>query len=157
MKLFYGILMAALGFLSCSKDNTSAPTAPTVDSLLIGKTWKIQSITFVSNNILYYYTMGASGNTADFSKDAIVFNKDLTGSYTAGVNTYNITWQFTDAEKSKIKYTILNYDKGLPKSGVNLVVTWENVVLTTSTLKYAEIYTNSDGNSVISSAVRIHG
>ena len=81
---------------------------------------------------------------------------DGTGTYTTTQNiSFTIAWQFTDGEQTNISYTVFNYDNGVKRQGINLIVTWENVQLSTSSLKYAEIYTKSPGKSIISSAKRI--
>ncbi len=124
--------------------------------LLINKAWRVSELTFVSHDELFYYKRGGSRNTWDFTYDVITFNADGTGSYAnLKESTFQIKWQFMDEGKTKLRYTILDYDMGVKGSGVNLVVNWENVFLSPKTLHYAEIYTNSDGNSIISSGTRV--
>ncbi len=53
---------------------------------------------------------------------------DGTGTYTTTQNiSFTIAWQFTDGEQTIISYTVFNYDNGVKRQGINLIVTWENV------------------------------
>ena len=160
-KLFFPICILLLTQLSGCQKNTDDPPPPppptkTAEELLVDKTWKFEYVTFVTDNKLFYYERNGSNNTANFGNDAIVFKKDGTGTYTAtGTQVFTLTWKFEDTQKSKIKYTIKDYDLGVPKVGSNQVVIWENIVLTEGTLKYAEIYSRSDAKSIIASAKRV--
>ena len=160
MTKFSAALLALfiLAISSCKKDDstTPPPAQKSKEELLTAKGWKFQSITFAQDSKLYYYERGGSANTANFTNDLITFKTDGSGTYTAtGIDVFNITWQFLDAAKSKMKYTILNYDLGVRKNGVNQIVVWENVLLTETSLDYAEIYTRSDNKAIISSARRV--
>jgi hypothetical protein len=138
--------------LACKKE--SIPTVLN-DEFLTNKSWKMEGIKFTTDNILYHYKRNSSGNNIGFDKDIIRFKKDGTGTYTNnGSDIYNLSWKFLDAEKSKIEYTIFNYSMGHPEPGVNQVVDWENVVATTTSLKYAEIYTRTDDVSIVCSVER---
>lgn len=153
---FYFFTLLLVFALACTKENDPAFEKTSNKDLLVNKSWKFQKLTFVQNNTLYFYTLGGSNNSFNFGNDAISFKADGTGTYTNSVNVkFIISWQFADVEESIINYTIFNYDKGASRQGVNLTVTWENVQLSTTYLKYAEIYTNSDGGAIISSAKRI--
>lgn len=153
--LLFSAILTSISVFSCTKDNTPVKTK-SVEDYLVGKSWKIQEITFVQNNQLYYYLRGGSGNTASFPNDVLVFNADGTGTYTTTAgDSFHTTWDFQDSEKSKINYTVYDYDAGAAKTGSNLVVRMENVNVSDSTLKYAEIYTNGNGNSIISSVERM--
>ena len=159
-KLFLPICFLIIGYLSaCQKekdDPTPTPPPKSNDELIVDKTWKFEYITFVSDNKLFYFERNGSNNTANFGNDAITFKKDGTGTYTAtGSQIFTLTWKFEDSQKTKIKYTIKDYDLGNPKPGANQVVIWENIVLTENSVKYAEIYTRSDNKSIISSAKRV--
>jgi len=140
--------------VGCQKEDDPPPT-PSKEELLVEKSWGASEITFVADNLLKYYKRGGSTNSWDFTNDYIKFKADGTGTYkNVPATTFNITWQFIDAAKTRIRYTIYDYDKGVSKPGTNLVVNWQNVVITATNLEYSEIYTNSDGKSVITAGGR---
>ena len=159
-KVFLAISFLVVSHLSgChkEKDNPPPTTPPkSNDELIVDKTWKFEYTTFTTDSKLFYFERNGSNNTANFGNDAITFKSDGTGTYTAtGSQMFTLTWKFEDSQKTKIKYTIKDYDLGVPKLGASQIVIWENVVLTENSLKYAEIYSRSDGKSIISSAKRI--
>lgn len=141
---------------ACTKSNDVSKVNPsvTVDSLLEKRTWQMAHIAFLQNGTLYYYNRGAANNSFNFDADNLTFKKDSTGTYSNANGSYAITWNFTNIKKDKIAYIIFNYDNGAPKPGSNLKINLENVNVTDSTLKYAEIYNNSAGVSTISSVER---
>src|SRR5215204_741227 len=159
-KLFLPVCFLIISQLTgCHKEKDNPPPTEQPKSneeLLVNKTWKFEYITFVTDNKLFYYERNGSNNTANFGNDAITFKSDGTGTYTAtGTQVFTLTWKFEDSRKSKIKYTLKDYELGNPKLGASQVVIWENIVLTDNTLKYAEIYSRADNKSIISSAKRI--
>jgi len=141
--------------VGCQKEEDKPPT-PSKEDLLVDKNWYASDITFVSGDFLRYYKRGGSGNTWDFTNDYISFKRDGTGTYqNLPGSTFNISWQFIDAAKTRIRFTIFDYDKGVRKPGTNLVVNWQNVLISANAIEYSEIYTNSDSKSIISAASRM--
>ena len=148
-------LMLFLALATGCQKEEDPPPDPTKEELLLDKSWSASEITFVSDNALRYYKRGGSSNTWDFTYDVISFKTGGTGTYQNLQNSvFNITWQFIDAAKTRIRFTIYDYDKGIRKPGTNLVVNWENLVIAATSISYSEIYTNSDNKSIISAGNR---
>lgn len=153
-KYFLLLLVVSLSLLSCTKE-LETPEKD-ITELLVGVSWKIHELTFVQNNTLFYYLRGGQNNTANyFDGDVLKFNDDQTGTYSTGAVTYEISWEFKSEDKKALSYIIFDYDKGAPKTGVNTEVRLENISLTENKFRYAEIYTNSEQKSTISSVTRI--
>jgi hypothetical protein len=157
-KLSFFILLAlSLAIFSCKKNDSTpvTPTPPTPEQMLSSSSWKIDELRFSQVNTsgggtAYYYKRGVTGNISNFDNENILFLASNTGTYTLGSSNYPITWQFTNAEKSKLQF-IVTYS---PTS--SMTVFWENVVLTSTTLKYAEYYTTTTGITSLGSGTRIH-
>jgi hypothetical protein len=126
-----------------------------VQDLLVNKNWNMDEITYVEDNTLFYYLRGGQNNTAHFDSNILLFKEDKNGIYIDGNVTYDITWQFVGNDYTKLNYTIYNYYKGAPKQGTNSVINLENVNLSESFFKYAEIYSHDSQKSIISSVKRI--
>ena len=155
MKRFLTLyLLVALLSVSCKKDSPSPP-AKTNEDLLVDIIWKTEQITSAQENAFIYYKRGGSNNTFNYDNYDLKFNKDGTGKYTTGDIIYDITWEFTNVGDSELTYIIHNYANGSPENGINLEVRLENIYLNETTFKYAELYTNNNGKSVISSVIRI--
>jgi hypothetical protein len=130
------ILLAifALSFIGCEKEQNPPPVEKDPEELLTDHAWKIQEIRYLYDNFLYYYKRGAAqGNTDNFDNESIEFNTDKTGVYKRNNITYNLTWEFTNPEKTKLVMDI-NFPEPLH-------IFWENITLTESDLKYTEYYT----------------
>lgn len=141
--------------LSCSKDEEPAETptpVKTVEEYLTAKSWLVDELTYLQNNTVTNYKR-SSGSPA-FKNDRLLFKTDGTGVYT---NTYSqnfdITWQFTDVEKSKISMVIKNYSGG-GAAATNTTVKMENVNVKENSFKYTEIYATGSVNTM-SSVYRI--
>ncbi|MGN6293013.1 MAG: hypothetical protein ACTHMV_09745 [Chitinophagaceae bacterium] len=142
-KILFSVLIAlSFASISCSKDEkepqTPTPTVKTPEEYLTAKTWLVDELTYLQSNTLTNYKR-SSGSPA-FRNDKLTFKTDGTGKYN---NTYNeqfdITWQFSDAEKSKINMVIKGYSNGGP-AATNQSIILENVNVKESSLKYTEIY-----------------
>lgn len=147
MKSKYSLfaLVIVFSLLSCSKDDTTPPTL-SQEQVLISGIWKIDEIRFLQSNIFFYYKRGnTSGNTSNFDTESIKFNSDYTGTYIAGGITYAVNWSFTEATKTKITFTI-----AYPTP---LVVNWENIIYTETSIQYTEYY-NRTGNLSLGVATR---
>lgn len=151
---FLYLLMLPLIF-SCKKVITPI-IEKTTEANLVDKAWLMDEITFVQSNQLYYYQRGGQSNTAHFDNNTIYFKKDKTGTYSDGGHIYDITWSFDQDDKTKLQYTIYDYQNGAPQEGVNSVVYLENVNVSDAYFRYAEIYTHDGEKSVISSVKRVY-
>lgn len=117
------------------------------DSVLTADTLKLEEIRFVQANTQYYYKRGASGNNANFDTEYIKFNINNTGVYFAAGITYTITWNWMNAEKTRLQY-IVSYSPAL-------IVTWDQLQFTNNSLAYAEYY-NRNNNLSMGYGVRRH-
>jgi hypothetical protein len=104
-------ILAALGicllFLqSCLKDD-SYVVPVSKEELLTHHAWKLEELTQVENNTQIYYKRGGLSNTNNLDDDRITFLADGTGTYSPTTSeNYNITWEFTDASKTKMDIVI---------------------------------------------------
>ena len=130
---------------SCDKDEDPLFDR-TLEEALTANSWKMEEIRFLQNNTFYYYKRGAAGNSLNFDTDVITFKKDKTGTYVGDNVTYALTWDFTDANKNKVR-VVINYPSPL-------TVYMENITETDNTLKYTEYYTKA-GVNTLSSVSRI--
>jgi hypothetical protein len=148
---------AALTFIliSCKKEHYHHPNHKNSEKLLTANDWIIEEITSSQSNELLYYKRGGQDNNVDFTHNSITFDENGTGNYTDGSNLYNITWQFTNSDKTELSYFIQDYANGSPAPGLSMEVKLENVYLSHTSFKYAEIYTNENGVSAVSSVHRI--
>lgn len=114
--------------------------------MLTASTWEIQKIRTLESGNFYYYQRGSANHDLDIEN--ILFKADHTGVYTGpdGVQYAISAWNFIDAEKTQILYTVM--------FSTPLQVNWENVALTPTTLKYGE-YHNLNGVNTMSIATRI--
>jgi len=134
---------------SCKKDKTSDNTTPSTKSpeeLLSANAWKIEKIRTLQNGSFYYYQRGTSNH--DLDNESINFKTDHTGTYTGPDGTeYAISsWNFIDDQKTQIQYLI--------EFSAPLQVNWDNVALTSTSLRYGE-YHNLGGVNTLSVAKRI--
>ncbi len=130
---FLILLMAA-----CSKESTDpTPTTATIEQLLTAKTWKADEIrSQLSNNTTQYYKRGGPSNTVNYDSDSLKFNTNNTGTYYFNGIATSTTWNFINAEKSKMTI-IINY------TPTPLTINWEYVNVAESTLKYTQYVTGS--------------
>lgn len=130
---FLILLMAA-----CSKESTDpTPTTATIEQLLTAKTWKADEIrSQLSNNTTQYYKRGGSSNTVNYDSDSLKFNTNNTGTYYFNGTATSTTWNFINAEKSKMTI-IINY------TPTPLTINWEYVNVAESTLKYTQYVTGT--------------
>lgn len=140
MKLPF-ILCLMIVVASCSKDNDddNTPSTKTPEQLLTEKAWKADEIRIqLSNNTKAYYKRGGSTNTINYDSDSIRFNTNNTGIYYYSGAQYTTTWNFIDADKSKMTI-VINYTTPLT---INL----ENIHITQAFFKYAQYATDVAGS-----------
>ena len=155
MKYLLGLLLLGSIVSSCNKHLPDFPKVEVSrDSLIVSNTWQIRHIYSVQNNTVFFYERGGQNNTWNYDNDFLEFEKDGTGTYTAGSSNYNITWQFDNADKTELSYTIYDYANEQPNVGLNHNAKLENVFLSFTSFRYAEIYTNENGTHTVSSVYR---
>ncbi len=147
------LVCAASLFISCKKEYHIHPGGLNPEKLLVSNVWQVQKLTSSQGNTLWHYVRGGQDNNFNYDGDYLDFEADGTGTYSAGA-LYDITWEFTNADKSELTYVIRNYANGQPADGIDLTVKMENVHLAPDSFKYAEIYTNENGVSAVSSVYR---
>ena len=149
MKTTYSLLLIlTLFFVACSKDSTTAPipTPKTTEELLAEKAWKADEIRVQqANGIMQYYKRGGSTNTVNYDSDSVRFNLNNTGTYYFSGATYTTTWNFVNAEKSKMTL-VINYPTPL---SINI----ENINITQTYFRYSQ-YINAGVNSYLASCTR---
>ena len=139
---------------SCKKDNTVV-TSSTPEELLTKSLWKMDEIRFSQVNTsgggaTYYYKHGVTGNVGSLDNASVLFAANNTGTFTLGTTVAPFTWEFTNAEKTKIQW-VITYSPGN-----TLTVNWENVRLTGTTMNLGEYFTTSGGITSIGIATYIH-
>ena len=156
MKSLFAVLLISAFFIACKKDGDHPPSKnePTRDSLLVSNVWQIQKIHVLQNNVVLFYERGGQNNDYNYDNDYLKFEKDGTGTYTAGGNVYNITWQFDNVSRTELTYLLHDYANGQPWPGVDLEIKLENIFLSESSFRYAELYTNENGTETICSVYR---
>ena len=141
MKKYLFLLLAfPLLFAACSKDEDPPPTeeSKSPEELLTAHSWKIQELRWVDQGVMYYYLRGTPGNGDIVAVEALTFNMDGTGK--THDNT-PLTWQFLDAGKTKLKFT-LNFASG------PVTVNWEHMVIKATSITYSEYWTRPTGPSI---------
>jgi len=127
-------------FYSCEKDSDTPPSK-TPEEILTANSWKIQQIRTLRVNTYYLYQRGSANTELD--NEYITFNTDHTGTYIAndGVQSAIPSWNFVDAAKTQLQFTI--------SFSTPLVVNWENLQFTTSSIKYGEYHILNGNNMSI--------
>jgi hypothetical protein len=142
------ILLTAFFLFSGCKKNNDNSSGSTPEGLLTKSPWRINELRFSQVNTsgggtIYYYKRGTTGNLSDFDNHSILFNSNNTGTFTYGLTTSApFTWQFTNAEKTKIQWIITYSPTNI------LTVNWENVTITDSEIRLSEYWTNTGITSV---------
>ncbi|OIN56720.1 hypothetical protein BLX24_23350 [Arsenicibacter rosenii] len=108
-------------------------------TLLTQNTWQVDELRSMSNNVIDYYKRGATtGNTSNYDNSNIYrFFVDGTGEYTNDGIVKPITWNFVNAERTKVRIT---------ESATTY--NWENLILTPFSLEYTE-YANRNGSNLL--------
>lgn len=141
-------IITIIVYNSCKKEETSCPvpeTPKTVEQLLTAKTWKADEIRIQqSNNTTQYYKRGSVGTTYD--SDSLKFAANNTGTYYFSGAAYAITWNLTDAAKTKM--TVVINQPPAP-----FTVYLENINITDTYFKYSQYY-NGSGITYMASGTR---
>jgi hypothetical protein len=133
----FKLLIAVFALLftaSCEKDTaTTTQTVKTPEELLTARTWKAEEIRVQqSNNVFVFYNRGGASNTANFDGDSLRFNTNNTGVYYSLGSQTTTTWNFTNAEKTKMALKI-NYATPL---NINV----ENIALSENAFYFSQYY-----------------
>lgn len=138
------LVVATILFFSCTKEENPPPTQ-TPEQILTANSWKIDEIRILDGNAPLYYKRGGSGNTVNYDTEFLLFNTNNTGTYSYNSVQYSTTWNFINAEKTKMTLTI-NYPNPV-------VVNLENIVLTSGNFKYTQ-YQNVNGTNLLAAGTR---
>jgi hypothetical protein len=151
------LIITTLVITSCKKETIKevevikeviAPVVPiNKDSVLTTTSLKVDEMRFLQNNTVYYYKRGASGNSANFDTESIKFNSNNSGTYNAGGINYTFTWNWIDAAKTKLQYTV-SYSPAL-------TITWDQLQFTNNSVSYTESY-NRNGSNSLGYGIRKH-
>jgi hypothetical protein len=137
-QLFLTLFFISYLSFACKKDSNPTVATKSAEELLTAHTWKIDELRYVYRGVLEHYVRGVHGNVDYFANEYLKFNPDHTGN---NDNLTSLTWQFIDAAKTKLTFTI-NFTTEAP-----LVVNWEHVVLTENSITFSEYWTRADGPS----------
>lgn len=155
MKQVFFALLLGVAFVSCKKDYPYNPHGQeNRDNLIAKNVWQIQHIYTVQNNVEFIYERGGQNNTFNYDNDYLSFEKNGTGTYEAGNDQYVIAWQWDNTSKTELTFTIHDYANGQPAQGIDLIVKLENIYLSETSFRYAEIYTNQNGTNTVGSVYR---
>ncbi len=142
----YLMLIVTLFFIACSKESTNTPTTKTIEELLTEKAWKVDEIRLQqANGVMQYYRRGGGANNVNYDSDSLKFNVNNTGTYYYSGSTYTTTWNFINAEKSKMTL-VINY-------GTPLTLNLENINITQTYFRYSQ-YLIAGINSYLASCTR---
>jgi hypothetical protein len=111
--------------------------------LLTSKSWKLEEIRGVEGNTILYYKRGATGNTENFDIEYITFNANKTGIYFDAVgSTHQMTWDFANAENTKIIFIVQN-----PAPIPSQTVVYENLRYKNGALLFDEYWSYNNRNT----------
>ena len=140
-------LLFTTAFIACKKDKEDPEPTPETDRtvLLTQNSWQIRHLNQSQGGDKWYYDRGGSNNTHDYGNDLLQFNTDGSGTYTTSAgNSYTISWQFDNSDKTELTYTINGFNG-------NLAIKLENIFLDENNFRYSEMYgtgTNYSGGSI---------
>ncbi len=152
MKQLFSIAILATIFVVSSGTirilETKAGNSPNEMPGFINKSWWLQQIRFLQDNISYYYEKNNRGESnQNFDHDYINFQSNGKGQYHRTDNVvFNIQWEY-HPQKNSIIYTI-DYPKG------PLTVIWENITFSEKEIRYSEFYTLPDGTRSLAYGIR---
>ena len=144
------------GISSCTKDKTiyDTVTVTKVDTVVIKDTaitlglltanaWKMQEIRGVIGNTITFYQRGGTSNTENYDNEYIRFNLDKTGVlYDANSAAHQITWDFSNEEKTKLTFVVSN-----PAPLPSQTVVYENLRYKNKALLFDQYWTYNNVNS----------
>lgn len=114
----------------------SLPVKPVLEEnkpadFLTSMNWKAEESRIIEGNAVTYYKRGGQENSINLDNDFYKFNADSTGTWSFNGQDYKFTWQYSNAEKTKIKM-IMQYP-------TPLIVNLENVVISATQLSYTRL------------------
>jgi len=153
--VFFSIILVST-ISSCKKDEPKTPEeqAKSKEKILTSKTgWKLDEIRYLIDvNLHYYHRYNRSNNTDNSDNDIIVFKDGGTGTYSFGatgaIQTYPITWSFTNAEKTKMVIAITFTPT------ITLTLYCSDVEVAENMLFMNAYYTDQNGNNIFQIARR---
>lgn len=141
------ILLLAIPFLPVSKNKIQKEALPTTLPI-VNKTWRLDELRFLQDNIPYYYKRSDANSNMNFDNDQITFFDSGKGLYIQGDGKeYSLEWSENDRED--LIYTIKKF-----RFEKDLVVTWEHLKYEGDTISYAEFYTHANGIRSLAYGIR---
>lgn len=98
---------------------------------LVGISWKAEESRIIEGNNISYYKRGGKENSINLDNDVYKFNADNTGTWSYNGQDYKFSWEYGNAEKTKIKM-IIQYP-------TPLIVSLENVQINAGGLSYTRL------------------
>ncbi len=134
----YNFMQSELPPVELSVTKIPEPVRPATETVnvssslsLTGVTWKMQESRVMDGNNMFYYKRNGTENTVNFDEDFYKFNTDNTGTYYYNGQGYKFTWKYLDTENTKMEMIILY--------PTPLIVNFENLTVTGSSLKYTRM------------------
>lgn len=147
MKKYLFVSLPIFLLLAFTKDGTNTNTTKTPEQLLTAKSWIFSEGYQIDDWAKLSYKRGFT--TVQYvDNDKMTFLSNNTGTYFNGLKTYNITWSFTDSEKTRMSISIIGFNSanGFPSNPTDdLVLTWYNVTIKENIIKYAQTYSKGNG------------
>jgi len=99
--------------------------------LLTSIAWKAEESRIIEGNNITYYKRGGHENSINLDNDLYKFNGDNTGTWAFNGQDYKFTWNYSNAEKTKLKMVI--------QYPTPLVVDLENIVINATSFSYTRL------------------
>ncbi len=110
---------------------TASPQPTVAADPLTGVSWKAEESRIIEGNNVTYYKRGGKENSINLDNDVYTFNADNAGVWSFNGQDYRFSWEYTNAEKTKIKM-IIQYP-------TPLLVNLENVAIASGRLSYTRL------------------
>lgn len=98
---------------------------------LTSQSWKAEESRIMEGNHVSYYKRGGAANSINLDDDFYKFQADNTGTWSFNGQDYKFTWQYGNAEKTKIKM-LMQYP-------TPLMVNLENIVISATAFSYTRL------------------
>ena len=150
--LILSSLFIPLVLLPKNNNPSFAKIVSTERSQIVDRKWEMQEIRFLYDNVPYYYNRDDySVSNMNFDNDNIIFYSDGSGIYHQSDNLeFQLKWHFIKCKNNDVNFTISKF-----RNNSDLIVNWENIELSTNSIKYTEYYTHENGLHTLGYGIRI--
>ena len=142
---YFFVLILLFSLSSCKKEIVTNTKSP--EQILTANSWQPGELRALEANATFYYKRNVT-NAWNLDIEYVLFKPDFTGTYgDASGPTFSITWNFTNAEKTGIRW-VIQYPQPV-------TINWEGVIYAESKLIYTQFLTRSNGTNSLASGFRI--